>query len=182
MKTTTWNIDTSHSSIAFSVRHMVFAKVRGRFDSWKGAVQLDDADLTRSSVEVEIDAGSINTGTPDRDTHLRSPDFFDAEQFPTLRFESTLIEKTGDDAYRVQGNLTIRDITHEVVLETEHGGRATDPWGNQRMAFTASTSVNRNDFGLKWNQVLEAGGVLVGERIDIQLEVQAVQAAASEAA
>jgi polyisoprenoid-binding protein YceI len=182
MKTNTWNIDTSHSSIGFSVRHMVFAKVRGRFDSWNGALSIDDSDLAASSVEVEIDASSINTGTADRDKHLRSPDFFDVEQFPTLRFKSTKVEKAGDDRYRLHGNLTIRDATHEVVLETQHGGQATDPWGNQRVAFTATTSVNRGDFGLKWNQVLEAGGLLVGERIDIELEVQAVQAAKTEAA
>ena len=157
MSTSTWNIDTSHSNIAFSVRHMVFAKVRGRFDSWTGAVRLDD-DLANSTVEVEIDASSINTGTPDRDEHLRSGDFFDVERFPTLAFRGARLEKVADDRYRLHGSLTIRDVTRDVVLDVEHRGRATDPWGNQRVAFTATTSIDRGDFGLKWNQVLEAGG------------------------
>jgi polyisoprenoid-binding protein YceI len=182
MNATLWNIDTTHSSIGFSVRHLVFAKVRGRFGEWRGTVHLDPNDLTGSRVAVEIDAASIDTGVTDRDTHLRSGDFFDVERFPTLRFESTSVEKTGGERYRLRGALTIRDVTREVVLDVEYGGQAVDPWGNTRAAFTATTSVNRADFGLTWNQVLEAGGVLVGERIDIELEVQAVAAAASEAA
>ncbi len=182
METKLWNIDTTHSSINFSVRHMVFAKVRGRFGEWSGAVRLDPNDLTRSSVEVEVQSASIDTGVKDRDNHLRSPDFFDVERFPALRFKSTKVEQTSAERYRLHGELTIRDITREVVLDVEHGGRAKDPWGNTRAAFTASTSVNRNDFGLTWNQLLETGGVLVGERIDIELEVQAVEAAASQAA
>jgi polyisoprenoid-binding protein YceI len=182
METKLWNIDTSHSGINFSVRHMVFAKVRGRFGSWRGALRLDPADLTRASVEVEIDAPSIDTGVADRDKHLRSADFFDVERFPTLRFKSAQVESAGGERYRVHGQLTIRDVTREVVLEVEYGGQAKDPWGNTRAAFTAKTSVNRGDFGLKWNQALETGGVLVGERIEIELEVQAVQAAGVQAA
>jgi polyisoprenoid-binding protein YceI len=177
----TWNIDTTHSSINFSVRHMVFAKVRGRFGAWRGTVELDERDLERSGVEVEIDANSIDTGVADRDGHLRSPDFLDVERFPSLRFHGTKVEQVGE-GYRVYGDLTIRDVTRGVVLDVEYGGLAKDPWGNRRAAFTAKTSVERGDFGLKWNQVLEAGGVLVGERIDIELEVQAVEAAASHAA
>lgn len=182
METKTWNIDTTHSGINFSVRHMVFAKVRGRFGEWQGTLRLDPRDLTRSRVEVEIDAASIDTGVADRDAHLRSGDFFDVERFPKLRFESTKVEQTGEGRYRLHGNLTIRDVTREVAIDVEHGGQAKDPWGNQRHAFTASTSIDRRDFGLEWNQVLEAGGVLVGEKVDIDLEVQAVEAAASEAA
>lgn len=182
METSTWNIDAAHSGIHFSVRHMVFAKVRGRFGTLRGAVALDPQDLTRASVEAEIDAGSIDTGVADRDKHLRSPDFLDVERFPVLRFQSTQVEKAGGDRYRVHGNLTIRDVTREVVLDAEYSGQAKDPWGNQRVAFTAKTSIERGDFGLQWNQILETGGVLVGERIDIELEVQAVQAAASNAA
>ncbi len=182
METKTWNIDTAHSGINFSVRHMVFAKVRGRFSAWNGKVNLDPQDLTRSSVEVEIDSASIDTGVADRDNHLRSPDFLDVERFPKLRFASTKVEKVGGDRYRIHGALTIRDMTREVVLDAEYGGQAKDPWGNQRIAFTATTSLDRGEFGLKWNQVLEAGGVLVGERIDIEIEVQAVEAAASQAA
>lgn len=182
MKTAAWNLDTAHSGIHFSVRHMVFAKVRGRFGAWRGKVDLDPQDLTRSSVEVEIDSASIDTGVADRDTHLRSGDFLDVERFPKLRFKSSKVEKAGGDRYRLHGELTIRDVTREVVLDAEYGGQAKDPWENQRVAFTATTSLDRGDFGLKWNQVLEAGGVLVAERIDVEIEVQAVKAAASDAA
>lgn len=177
-----WNIDTTHSSVGFSVRHLMFAKVRGRFAKWQGTVRLDPDDLTHASVNVVIDAASIDTGVADRDNHLRSGDFFDVEHAPELTFTSTKIEAVGGDRYKVYGELSIRGITREVVLDVEHGGQAKDPWGNQRVAFTATTSVNRTDFGLKWNRLVEAGGVLVGERVDIELEVQAVQAAATEAA
>lgn len=182
MEKATWNIDTTHSSIGFAVRHMVFAKVRGRFSSWRGSVRLDTEDLTQSSVDVEIDAASIDTGVADRDNHLRSEDFFDVEHAPTLKFTSNTVEHAGGDRYRILGDLTIRNVTRPVVLEMEYGGIAKDPWGNVRAAFTAKTSVERTDFGLKWNQVIEAGGVLVGERVDIELEVQAVAPAASQAA
>lgn len=178
MKTTTWNIDTTHSSIAFSVRHMVFAKVRGRFGAFRGSVELDASDMTRSSVNVEIDAASIDTAVGDRDNHLRSADFLDVQKFPTLRFVSSKVERAGGENYKVHGKLTIRDVTRDVVLDVEYNGQAQDPWGNQRRAFVAKTSVDRGDYGLKWNQALEAGGVLVGERIDIELEIQAVEAAA----
>lgn len=182
MATNTWTFDTVHSAVGFSVRHLVFAKVRGRFTSWSGSLQLNDDDLAQSSVDVAIDAASIDTGTPDRDTHLRSPDFFDAEAFPKLSFKSKRIEALGGDRYRVYGDLTIRDVTREVALESEFSGRAKDPWGNDRVAFTAKASIDRHEFGLKWNQALETGGVLVGERVDIEIEVQAVKAAATRAA
>jgi polyisoprenoid-binding protein YceI len=182
MSTNTWNIDATHSGINFSIRHMVVSKVRGRFTKYTGALRVDDGDLTRSSVEATIDASSIDTGTAQRDTHLRSADFFDVERYPELRFRSTRVEKVADDRYRVVGDLTIRDVTREVVLDAEYSGRGTDPWGNERVAFTAKTSLDRKDFGLKWNQALEAGGVLVGERVDIELDVQAVKASAVRAA
>lgn len=177
-----WNIDTSHSSVSFAVRHMMFAKVRGRFAKWSGTIDLDPANLAASSVNVEIEAASIDTGVADRDAHLRSADFFDVEKEPKLTFTSTKIESAGGDRYKVYGNLTIHGVTREVVLDTEHGGQAKDPWGNTRASFSATTSVNRTDFGLKWNQLIEAGGVLVGERVDIELEVQAVQSNATAAA
>ncbi len=176
------NIDTTHSAINFSVRHMVFAKVRGRFGSWQGSIRLAGDDLTQASVEVEIDAASIDTGVADRDHHLRSADFLDVERNPTLAFRSTGVEAVAGNRYRVSGDLTIRGVTRSVVLDAEYGGRAQDPWGNERAAFTATTSVDRAEFGLKWNQALEAGGVLVGERVDIEIEVQAVTKAASDAA
>lgn len=181
MQTKLWNIDTTHSAISFSVRHMVFAKVRGRFGKWSGEVKLDPDNLSRGSVKVEIDATSIDTGVADRDNHLRSADFLKVEQFPKLLFQSTQAEKLSDERMRLTGELTIAAVTREVVLDVEYAGQAKDPWGNTRVAFTASTSIERSDFGLNWNQVLEAGGVLVGERIDIEIEVQAVAAPESGA-
>jgi polyisoprenoid-binding protein YceI len=180
--TTKWNIDGAHSGISFTIRHMVISKVRGRFTKFSGAVNVDDDDITRSVVEVTIDASSIDTATPQRDTHLRAPDFLDVEKFPELRFRSTRVEKRQDDQYRVIGELTIRDVTREVSLEVEYGGRAKDPWGNERVGFLAKGAIDRRDFGLVWNQTLEAGGVLVGDRVDIELEVQGVRAEAARAA
>jgi len=161
---------------------MVVSKVRGRFARYTGTVSLDDGDLTRSVVEATIDAASIDTGTAQRDAHLQSPDFFDVERFPELRFRSNRIEKLEDARYRVVGELTIRDMAREVSLDVEYGGRAKDPWGNDRIGFVAKAALDRKDFGLGWNQVLEAGGVLVGDRVDIELEVQAVKAVAEKAA
>lgn len=170
---TTWNADTTHSAINFSVRHMVFAKVRGRFAKWSGTLDLDPADITKASVSVEIEAASVDTGVADRDNHLRSADFFNAVEFPRLTFVSKKVEKAGSK-YAVHGDLTIRGTTKPVVLDVSYDGTAKDPWGNQRVAFTASTSVNRFDYGLTWNQALETGGLLVGDKIDIEIELQAV--------
>ncbi|NVJ07216.1 YceI family protein [Myxococcus sp. AM001] len=182
MATTTWNIDTTHSGIHFSVRHMVIAKVRGSFRKYSGAVSLDEQDVTKSSVAVTIETASIDSGVEQRDNHLRSPDFFDVEKFPTITFKSTKVEKASGDGLKVTGNLTLRDITREVVLEAEQLGVGKDPWGNVKAAFEAKTSVDRRDFGLTWNQALETGGVLVGEKIEITIEVQAVKAQAEQAA
>ncbi len=181
-KTNSWNVDAAHSGIHFSVRHMVVSRVRGRFAQYKGSVQLDESDLTRSSFEVEIDAASIDTGTPERDVHLRSADFFDVEAHPTLNYRSRRIERLADDRYRVFGELTIRGVTRDVALEVEYGGQAADPWGNQRVGFVARAAIERKDFGLGWNQVLEAGGVLVGDRVDIDIELELVKAAKEQAA
>jgi polyisoprenoid-binding protein YceI len=182
MEFTSWQIDAAHSGINFSVRHMVIAKVRGRFGKFTGTVRAADADPTQTEIKVEIDASSIDTGAGDRDKHLRSGDFFDVEAYPTLRFESTRVEAAGEERYRLIGNLTIKNVTREVALDVEYSGRAKDPWGNERAAAHAKGSIDRRDFGLGWNQLLEAGGVLVGERIEIELEVQAVRAAAAQAA
>jgi polyisoprenoid-binding protein YceI len=182
MTTSSWNLDTVHSGINFTVRHMVVSKVRGRFAKFGGSVALDERDVTRSAVEATIDASSIDTGTGQRDDHLRSADFFDVERFPEIRFRSTQIEKLGEDRYRLTGDLTIRDVTRPISLEAEYGGRGKDPWGNERVGFTAKGALDRKDFGLKWNQVLETGGVLVSDRVEIELEVQAVRAAVSAAA
>jgi polyisoprenoid-binding protein YceI len=183
MNTNEYKLDTTHSGINFSVRHMVVSKVRGRFAKFTGAIQVDDADLGRSSVEVTIDASSIDTGVADRDTHLRSADFFDVEKFPELRFRSNRIQKVDDDGrYKLIGDLTIRDVTREIALDVEYGGRAKDPWGNERVGFVAKASLDRKDFGLTWNQVLEAGGILVGDRIEIDVDVEGVRVAAQSAA
>src|SRR5258708_5354543 len=182
MTTNSWNLDTVHSGIHFSVRHMVVAKVRGRFTKFTGNVALDENDLARSVVEATIDASSIDTGTAQRDDHLRSADFFDVEHFPQIRFRSTGIEKLGTERYRLTGELTIRDVSREIALEVEYGGRGKDPWGNERVGFTAKGAFDRKDFGLEWNQVLESGGVLVSDRVELELELQAVKAAAAKAA
>ena len=182
MSANNWNIDGTHSGVNFSVRHMVFAKVHNRFGKSGGSLDLNPADLAKSSVDIQIDAASIDTGTPDRDNHLRSPDFFDVAKYPQLTFKSRRVERKGDTEYKVTGDLTIRDITREVVLDVEFGGTGKDPWGNQRLGFTASARIDRKEFGLKWNQVLEAGGVLVGEKIDIEIELQAVAKAESKVA
>ena len=179
---TQWNLDGTHSGINFAVRHMVVSKVRGRFAAFSGTLELDDSDFAQSTIDVTIDASSIDTGTAQRDDHLRSADFFDVAKFPTLRYTSKRIEKLGKDRFRVIGDLTIRDVTREVPLDVEYGGRGKDPWGNERAGFSASAAIDRKDFGLQWNQVLETGGVLVGDKVDIDLDIQAVKAAAVAAA
>jgi polyisoprenoid-binding protein YceI len=176
--TNTWDIDIAHSAVQFHVRHMVISKVHGRFAKWSGAVELDEQDLTRSSVEVHIDASSVDTQAADRDNHLRSPDFFDVAKYPELTFRSKRIAKAGE-GYRVAGDLTIHGITREVTLEAEYTGTGKDPWGNQRAAFAAKTTIDRRDYGLVWNAALEAGGVLVGEKVEITIELEAVKKAAA---
>jgi polyisoprenoid-binding protein YceI len=177
-----WEIDSSHSGIHFSVRHMVVAKVRGQFARWTGSVVAEEGDLGRAAVRVVIDATSIDTGVADRDTHLKSSDFFDVANYPEITFESTHVDKQSSEALRVMGNLTIRGVTREVVLEVEYSGRTKDPWGHERAGFTAKTAVDRKDFGLTWNQLLEAGGVMVGDRVNIEIEVEAVKQAEAKAA
>ncbi len=177
-----WEIDSSHSGVHFSVRHMVVAKVRGQFARWTGSFLAEGGDLGRASANVVIDASSIDTGVADRDTHLKSPDFFDVANYPEITFKSTRVDKESDEALRVTGDLTIRGVTREVVLEVEYAGRTKDPWGNERAGFTAKTAIDRKDFGLTWNQLLEAGGVMVGDRIAIEIEVEAVKQTAVKAA
>jgi polyisoprenoid-binding protein YceI len=178
----TYDIDTSHSRVSFSVRHLVIAKVRGEFARYSGTIRLDEDDVTRSSVRVELDAASLDTREPKRDDHLRSADFFDVETFPSLTFVSTRVIAEAGKVVRVLGDLTIRDVTRAVTLEVEDGGRVRDPWGGDRAAFTARTRIDRKDFGLRWNVALEAGGFVVGDAIDIELDVEAVAAAAVQKA
>lgn len=169
-----WNIDTAHSAIHFTVRHMMFAKVRGSFASWSAQLKLNTEDLTQSSVNVEIEVASVTTGETDRDKHLKSADFFDVEKFSKIRFQSRFVKKQGEH-YVLSGDLTIRDVTRPIELEVEALGRGKDPWGNQRTGFSAKGQLNRKDFGLTWNQALETGGVLVGEKVEIEVETEAVQ-------
>jgi len=173
MAAQTWQIDKAHSDIFFTVRHMVITKVRGRFLKWEGTLVLDEQDLSKSRVEVSIDAASISTGDEKRDGHLRSADFLDAEKFPKLTFKSTRVEKVSGDRLKVTGDLTIRDVTKSVTLDVEQLGKAKDPWGNNKIAFNGKVAIQREEFGAKWNQALEAGGVLVGKQVDIDLELQA---------
>lgn len=171
-----WSFDPVHSDIGFSVRHLMISKVRGHFQKWGGTLLIDEADPANSKVEVSIEAASIDTKEQQRDDHLRSPDFFDAANHPALAFESTHVEKVNAEEYKVTGNLTIRGVTKEVVLTVEYLGRSKDPWGGVRMGFSAKTAIDRGDFGLKFNMPLEGGGVVVGDRVEITLEIEAVKA------
>jgi polyisoprenoid-binding protein YceI len=177
MRTDRWEIDSSHSSVHFSVRHLVIAKVRGTFARWSGTVQAAGGDFSKATIDVTIDASSIDTGVAQRDAHLKSPDFFDVAQYPELRFVGKRVEpRSGKDVdVVVHGDLTIRGITREVALHVEQHGQAKDPWGNVRAAFTAKTTIDRKDFGLTWNQLLESGGVMVGDRVEIEAEIEAVK-------
>jgi len=175
MSTDRWEIDSSHSSVHFSVRHLVIAKVRGTFARWSGRVHVPGGDFSQATVSVTIDASSINTGVDQRDAHLKSPDFFDVAQHPELRFVGRRVEPRSEGEIDVIGDLSIKGTTREVVLRVEQHGQAKDPWGNVRAAFTAKTSIDRKDFGLTWNQALETGGVMVGDRVDIEAEIEAVQ-------
>jgi polyisoprenoid-binding protein YceI len=170
----TYNVDTTHSEIGFTVRHMMFAKVRGQFKTWTTKLAYDAASPAKSTIEVEIDTASIDTREEKRDAHLRSGDFFDAEKFPKMIFKSKKIEGSGGH-FKVTGDLTIRDQTHEVVLDVEQTGSGKDPWGNDRLGFSAKAALSRSEWGLKWNQALEAGGVLVSDKVEIDVETQVVQ-------
>lgn len=176
MSKTVWALDPAHTQIEFAVKHMMFTTVRGRFSSFEGEVRLDEARPDDSSVEVTIEVESIDTGVAQRDAHLRSGDFFDVATFPQMRFRSTRVDGSlaDDSPLTVTGELTIRDVTREIVLEGTYDGTGTDPWGGTRSGFTAHAVIDRRDFGLTWNQALEAGGVLVGNDVKISLQVQAV--------
>ena len=170
----TYVIDSSHSQVSFTVRHLGFSKVRGRFTGFEGTVRMDPANPASLEAEGTAEASSITTGESKRDEHLRSADFFAADEHPTLSFKSTGASASGDKL-TLTGDLTIRGTTRPVELDVTFLGEATDPWGGSRVAFEAKGTINRTDFGLNWNQVLEAGGLLVSEGVEIELEVQAVQ-------
>jgi polyisoprenoid-binding protein YceI len=174
--TTLWNIDPVHSTAQFKVKHMMISNVKGEFTSLKGSLKFDEQDVANSHVEAEIDATTINTREPQRDAHLKSADFFDVEKFPSLSFRSTSVSTKGADELAVGGELTIHGVTRPVTFTVEGpSAPAKDPWGNTRIGLSATTKINRKDFGLTWNAALETGGILVGEEVTITLDVQFVK-------
>lgn len=175
---TTWNLDPAHSAAEFKVKHMMISNVKGSIRGLKGILKLDEADPSRSSVNASADLNTLSTGDDQRDGHLKSADFFDAAKYPEMVFESTAVKKVGDDELGVEGNLTMHGVTKPVTFAVEGLGQpGKDPWGNLRIGLTATTKINRKDFGLTWNATLETGGVLVGEEVVITLDVQFIKAA-----
>ena len=179
---TTWQIDATHSAAEFAVKHLMISTVKGRFAEVSGTVTVDDAKPGEAAVNVSINAASIDTREEKRDAHLRSADFFDVEKYPTITFKGTRTDGPVDGEFKLVGNLTIRDVTREVVLAVESAGQVKDPWGGVRTGYSATTKINRKDFGLTWNVAMEAGGVLVGDEIKISIEVELVRQAAQAAA
>jgi polyisoprenoid-binding protein YceI len=172
----TWTIDPDHSSIGFKVRHLMVSNVKGVFEKHSGIVDLNEQDITKSKVEVSIDTNSINTNVQKRDEHLRSADFFDVTKYPTMTFVSKKVAKAGKDKLKVTGDLTLHGVTKEVVLAVEGPSKESkDPWGNTRRGASATTKINRKDFGLTWNKALETGGVVVGDEVIINLEVEMIK-------
>lgn len=173
---TAWKLDPAHTVVEFSAKHMMITTVKGRIADVQGTIYTDEKDPKNSSVEAILKGTSIDTRNDQRDQHLRSGDFLNVEQFPEIRFETTRLE--GDkDSFRLTGDLTIRDVTRPVTLDVEYGGRTRDPWGGERVGFSATGKIDRREFGLVWNQAMETGGVLVGNDIKINIEVQAIKAA-----
>lgn len=176
MATTKWVLDPTHSELQFKVKHLMITTVTGNLASFNASLTTESDDFENAAVSFEGDISTIETGNKDRDNHLQSGDFFDAEKFPKITFESTAVSKDGDD-YVLAGNLTIRDVTKPIKLNAEFGGIATDPWGNTKAGFTLSGKINRTDFGLTWNAALETGGVMVSEEVKIVGELQFVKQA-----
>lgn len=173
----TWTIDPSHSIAEFAVKHMMVSTVKGRFATLEGAAEIDETNPLASSVRASIDVASITTNDAQRDAHLRSDDFFNAEKFPSITFASKRVERVDAENYRIVGDLTIRDVTKEVVLDTEFEGQVRDPYGNQRAGFTATTQILRGEFGVSFNGVLETGGLIVSDKVKITLHIEAVRPA-----
>jgi len=176
MALSNWKIDSAHSSVEFSVRHMMIAKVKGSFHSFDANITADPEDLTTASIEFTVNVSSVDTRNSDRDAHLRSPDFFDADNHPKITFKAVSIQKTGDNEYAVTGDLTIRGVTHPETFKVVYEGGGKDPWGNEKAGFSVEGKINRTKYGLVWNAALETGGVLVGEDVNITLEIEAVKA------
>ncbi len=172
---TLWKIDPTHSEVQFKVKHLVISTVTGSFGSYEGKIEADGEDFENAKATFIADIDSISTNNEDRDQHLKSDDFFNAGQYPKLTFESKNFEKVGDGEYKVTGDLTIRDVTKEIELDVVHGGTVGDPYGNTKAGFEVTGTINRKEFGLTWDAVTEAGNVVVGDKIKLQLNVQFIQ-------
>jgi polyisoprenoid-binding protein YceI len=175
MAKSTWAIDPTHSEIGFKVKHMMFTNVSGKFNQFEATIENEDDDFATSKISFSAEVNSVDTANGDRDNHLRSADFFDVENFSKLSFKSTSIQKSNEGLYQVSGDLTIKDVTKNITLETEYSGLMKDPWGNTKIGLSLNGKINRKDFGLTWNAALETGGVLVGEDIKLAAEVQFVK-------
>lgn len=184
MATTIWQLDPAHTNVNFRVKHLVIATVRGKFNQFSSTVTSEGADLTTAKIEFTLDAASLDTGLSDRDNHLRSDDFFNSEKYPEIRFVSQTIQKSGENEYRLDGQLTIRDITKPLSLRVEYGGQVVDPWGQTRAVFEVTGSIRRKEFGLRWDALTEAGGAVVSDEVKIEVNVQYIlqQQVAGEAA
>ncbi|MFB7433468.1 YceI family protein [Streptomyces microflavus] len=179
--TGTYTIDPAHSSIGFTVRHAMVTNVRGSFGEHEGTLTLDGGDPANSSAAIDVKIASVDTGIGDRDGHLVSGDFFDAEKFPLMTFRSTRAEQLGGDTYRITGDLTIKDVTRPLSIDLEFNGSATDVYGNERVGFEGSTDILRSDWGLTWNAALETGGVMVSDKVKLNFDISAIKAAAPQA-
>lgn len=171
-----WNLDTAHSSVDFSIKHMMIANVKGTFKQFDAVIEADPADLTTAKIEFNVDTASVDTRNEDRDNHLRSADFFDVENYPKMTFVATDIKKTDEDEYDVTGDLTIRGKTLPQTFKVTYEGSGKDPWGNEKAGFSVEGTIKRSDFGLTWNAALETGGVLVGDKVKISMDIQAAKA------
>jgi polyisoprenoid-binding protein YceI len=168
-----WNVDVAHSSVEFTVKHMMIAKVKGSFHTFEADIEAESSDLSTADIKFTIDLNSVDTRSADRDNHLRSADFFDVEKFPKLTFQSTSITKSGEDQYNVTGDVTIRGVKHSERFNVTFEGSGKDPWGNEKVGFSAVGTIKRSDYGLTWNAALETGGVLVGDEIKVAIEIEA---------
>jgi len=168
-----WTVDTAHSSVEFTIKHMMFAKVRGSFHDFDASIEADPSDLTTANIEFSVDVASIDTASADRDNHLRSADLFDVDKFPKMTFKSTNIVKTGEDEYEVTGDLTIRDVTKPETFKVTFEGQGKDPWGNIKFGYNAEGKIKRSDYGLTYNAALETGGFLIGEDVNISIVIEA---------
>jgi polyisoprenoid-binding protein YceI len=177
MSESIWDIDAAHSTAEFSIRHMMITSVKGHFSSMSGTITGDPDDLTSARVHLDIDLATVDTRNNDRDNHLRSADFFDVEKYPSMTFESRSVERTGANTYRVHGDLSLHGVTKPVMVDVTSEGQSKDPWGGTRAGFSATTSVNRKDFGLVWNVALETGGVMVGDQVKVSVELETVKRA-----